>query len=104
MYGAFIRFLFKSLLNFELTSCAVMGFSEEMLKSGGLLPRPLLSYTNALPCRLTQLKNVLLSVHSLRDVPDPFWNMIVPLNSDLGFGKYSEYKIVPSISVNSAWA
>lgn len=49
-----------------------MGFSVEMLKSGGLLPRPLLSYINALPFRLTQSKNFLLLVHSSRDVPDPF--------------------------------
>ena len=80
-----------------------MGFSVEMLESGGLLPRPLLSYIKILPCCLAQLKNVLFSVHSMRGVPDPFWNTIVPLNSDLWFGKYSEYKIYPSTSVYSAW-
>lgn len=72
IYGDFMWFLFSNLINLELTSCAVIGFVKEMLKSGELLPRPLLSYINTLPCYLIHSKKVLFLDHSFKDVPDPF--------------------------------
>ena len=59
-------------VGFELTSFAVMEFSGQMLKCGGLLLIPLLSYIKVLPFLLAQLKNDLLSVHSSRVFPGPF--------------------------------
>ena len=59
-------------MSFELTSSAVMGFAEETLKSGELLPKPLLSYMNRLPSCLMHLKNVLFAVHASNDEPVPF--------------------------------
>ena len=104
IYGDLMRFLFKSWMSLELTYSAVIGFAEEMLRSGELWPRPLLSYMNRLPSCLMHSKNVLFADHASNVDPVPLWKTMVPLNLELGFGWYWKCKRLPSISVKLAWA